>query len=217
MYSFKLISILTGFLFYFCTQGLGAEVPYSNTFYDNTSNDDTYDGNTPIPLQSYVDLLHPLFELLLEQVVIPSDDIRNATEERISTLGRALGDIELIQFLQNIEADRLLLAEIRKQVPNASGEAEVYLARLKDLASRSDPVRLVPFVNRVLAQAGIYFDWLDYEFESDEERITEYYIGGARGFHFALETFKSAVLLTAINRLEIAAKIIRGIYPEELH
>ena len=126
-----------------------------------------------------------------------------------------LGDIDIDTFVKNVEADRLLLAEIRKQVPNKRGEAEVYLARLKILASRSDPIRLVPLVNRVLAQANIYFDWLDYEFESAEERVSEYYIGGARGVHFALEAFKSAVLLTAINRLEMAAKIIREI-PREI-
>ena len=127
-----------------------------------------------------------------------------------------LSFVEVDRFLRGVEADRLLLSEIRKEVPSARGEAEVFLARLKDLASRSDPVRLVPLVNRVLSNSAIYYDWLDGEFGDEEERIIEYYVGGARGFHFALETLKSAILLTAINRLDIAARIIRELDAENL-
>ena len=99
-------------------------------------------------------------------------------------------------------------------MPEARAEAEIYLNRFKNLASRSDPVRLVPLVNRVLSQAPIYFEWLVTDFESEEERVTEYYVGGASGFHFALENFKSAVLLTVINRLDIAARVIRELKSE---
>ncbi len=135
---------------------------------------------------------------------------RSAQQARRVTGGRSmLAYVDIERFLDSLEADRLLVAEIRKQVPEARGEADVFLARLKDLASRSDPVRLVPLVNRVLSNAPMYYDWLDSEFDSEEERIIEYYIGGARGFHFALETFKSSVLLTVINRLDIAGRVIR--------
>ena len=111
-------------------------------------------------------------------------------------------------FIRVLEADRRLLAEIRKEIPQDRSEAEVYLTRLKALASRSDPVRLVPLVNRVLKNAPIFYDWLDTPFQTAEEQITEYYIGGARAFHYSLENFKSAVLLTVINRLEMAAAAI---------
>ena len=139
------------------------------------------------------------------------DQINQTQQQTLRTIGTSrstLKYVDMDQFLQKLESDRLLLAEIRKDVPQGRDEAEVYLVRLKQLASRSDPVRLVPLANRILDNAPIFFDWLDREFESAEEEVTEYYIGGARGFHFALETFKSAARLTVINRLDIAKKVV---------
>ena len=121
------------------------------------------------------------------------------------------GSIEVLAFIKKLESDRLLLVEIRKQVPEDRTEAEIYLQRLKTLASQSDPVRLVPLGNRVLENSITYFDWLVTEFESSEEELYEYYIGGARGFHFALEEFRSAAMFVVINRLEIAARLIRDL------
>lgn len=126
------------------------------------------------------------------------------------------GTLEVLPFIHSLESDRLLLVEIRKQVPEDRMEVEIYLERLKYLSSRSDPVRLVPLVNRVLENSTTYFDWLETEFESPEEELTEYYIGGARSFHFALEEFQSAVMFTIINRLEIAGRLIRDLEAEML-
>ena len=82
------------------------------------------------------------------------------------------------------------------------------LERLKELAEKSDPVRLVPLFDRVLDQAPIYFEWLETEYENQDEQITEYYVGGARGFAFAMENFRSAVFLVIMNRLDIASRVI---------
>ena len=110
-----------------------------------------------------------------------------------------------------MDADRLLLYEIRKETPNERKEAEAYLKGLKELAALSDPVRLVPKATRVLEQAPLYYDWLEKEFKDSAERVSEYYVGGAQGFQIALEEFKSMVLMTVINRLEIAARALREI------
>lgn len=136
--------------------------------------------------------------------------------EAVDASHRSFGPIDINQFIDSLEADRRLLVEIRKEVPTTRREAENYLARLKELSALSDPVRLVPLANRVLSQAPIYFDWVDGEFESQEEQVAEYYIGGARGFHFALEAFKSAVMFTLINRLDIAARLIRNLDSEKM-
>ncbi len=136
--------------------------------------------------------------------------------EAIDASRRSFGPIDINQFIDSLEADRRLLVEIRKEVPTTRNEAENYLVRLKELSTLSDPVRLVPLANRVLSQAPIYFDWVDGEFESQEEQVAEYYIGGARGFHFALEAFKSAVMFTLINRLDIAARLIRELDLEKM-
>lgn len=122
--------------------------------------------------------------------------------------GGQYGDIDIDSFVEKLESDRRLLSEIRKEVPTARGEAELYLSRMKRLAAASDPVRLVPLANKLLSQAPTFFDWLEQEFVNQEERLMEYYIGGAQGFHFALEEFKSAVMLMIINRLDVAAGLL---------
>ena len=61
---------------------------------------------------------------------------------------------------------------------------------------------------KVLDQAPIYFRWLETEYENQDEQITEYYVGGARGFAFAMENFRSAVFFVIMNRLDIASRVI---------
>jgi len=121
---------------------------------------------------------------------------------------RTIESVDATELAERLYADRLLLSEIRKEVPESRREAESYLFRLKDLAGRSDPVRLVPLASRVLDQAPIYFDWLARDFENQNEQVTEYYVGGARGFSFALEKFKTAVMFTIMNRLDVASRLI---------
>ena len=122
---------------------------------------------------------------------------------------RVLGDTEIEDFLAAIEADRRLLSELRKPVPQNREDAVMFLNGLKELAVRADPIRLAIVANRVLEQAPIYFDWLETEFETPQDEVYEYHIGGVQGFSRALEEFQNAVLMTAINRLDIASRIIQ--------
>lgn len=121
---------------------------------------------------------------------------------------RLLDTVDVPGLAEKLEADRLLLSEIRKDVPEAREEAVLYLERLKKLAAESDPVRLAPLFNRVLDHAPIYFEWLETEYDNPDEQVTEYYVGGARGFAFAMENFKSAVFFVIMNRLDIASRVI---------
>lgn len=125
---------------------------------------------------------------------------------------RAMGSMQVQDFLAAIEADRRLLSELRKPVPDNRVAAEMFLNRLKRLAERADPVRLAIVAGRVLEQAPIYFDWLETEFESPQEEISEYYIGGAQGFSRAMKEFENMVLLTTINRLDTASRVIQAFY-----
>ncbi len=117
-------------------------------------------------------------------------------------------EAERTRLLAQIEADRLLLSELRKPVPLVRHEAELYLQRVRELATASDPVRLSLLVHTVIQQAPLYFDWAEREFESPDHRVFEYYIGGARGFHDALEELRKGVLFTVMNRLETLAAVI---------
>jgi hypothetical protein len=146
--------------------------------------------------------------LPLPDVELISISALEAPNPRSTFEGRTLEFVDTIELVGKLDVDRLLLSEIRKPVPNMRSEAEIYLFRLKNLAGRSDPVRLVPLVDRLLDQAPIYFDWLDREFENQDEELMEYYVGGARGFSFALENFKNAVMFAIINRLDVASRVI---------
>jgi len=119
------------------------------------------------------------------------------------------------RLLAQIEADRQLLSELRKPVPIVRAEAELYLQRLRELATASDPVRLSLLVHTVIQQAPLYFDWAEKEFENPDERVFEYYVGGARGFHDALEELRKGVLLTVINRLDTLADFVESLPTDE--
>lgn len=141
----------------------------------------------------------------LELISIAAKD---APIPRSANPNRTLDAVNPADFAKRLDADRLLLSEIRKIVPESRVEAESYLDRLKVLAEKSDPLRLAPLADRLLDQAPIYFDWLDREFENQDEQVMEYYVGGARGFSFALENFKTAVMFTIMNRLDVASRVI---------
>jgi len=159
-------------------------------------------GDTLLPDEPRIDLLADTFPLIRAE---------NAVQPQPRNPRRILDSVEISILADKLEADRLLLAEIRKEVPEAREEAELYLMRLKVLAEKSDPVRLAPLFDRVLDQAPIYFKWLETEYEDQDEQLTEYYVGGARGFAFAMENFKSAVFLVIINRLDIASRVISAL------
>ena len=109
-----------------------------------------------------------------------------------------------------IEADRRLLAELRKEIPYDRAEAELYLRRIRELAAISDPVALVPVANNVIRQAPALFEWLETEYDDPDERARDYYIGGSWAFHRRFEAFRKAVLLTVIRRLDAIGYILQG-------
>lgn len=139
---------------------------------------------------------------------------RTKAEAALEAAWAALGSLEHAGFVAGMESDRMLLAELRKDLPETRAEAEVYLARLKALAGLSDPVRLVPRADRLLEQAPLFYTWLEKSFKTEAERITEYYVGGASGFQTAFELFQNAVLFTVINRLDVASRALRAIDSE---
>ncbi len=113
-------------------------------------------------------------------------------------------------LMVRVESDRRLLAELRKQVPHDRLEAELYLKRIRELAAISDPIRLVPMANNVIRQAPALFEWLETEYDDDDERARDYYIGGSWAFHRRFEAFKNAVMLTVINRLDTLAYYVQN-------
>jgi hypothetical protein len=101
-----------------------------------------------------------------------------------------------------LEADRLLLIELRKEIPAARDEAEAYLERLRMLAQRSDPARLGPLTDRVLDAAPAWLDWRDTTYATQAEASAAYISTGATAFDEKMAEFRDAILLSVATRLD---------------
>jgi hypothetical protein len=108
----------------------------------------------------------------------------------------------LTSQVAQFEADRILLTELRKELPETRGEAETYLERLRRLGLVADPVRLAPLASRMMEVAPVFLDWRHTTFANAEARSRAFAESGAHGFPTALTNFRNAVLLSASNRIE---------------
>ena len=101
-----------------------------------------------------------------------------------------------------MEADRQLLVELRKPLPEERTTAEAYLARIQELAILSDPARLGQPASRVLETAPVFLDWRHREFATPAEREAAFLTSGAAGFNEDFQELERAILLTVANRLD---------------
>jgi FtsZ-binding cell division protein ZapB len=101
-----------------------------------------------------------------------------------------------------LEADRQLLFELRKDLPETRPEAEVQIARMQDLALSSDPQRLGRLVDRISDSAPAFLDWRFGEHASSQEFTQAYVETGANAFDGAMDDFRSEVLMSVANRLD---------------
>lgn len=119
------------------------------------------------------------------------------SQQQASKLGTRLG--ELSGFL---EADRSLLLELRKNLPDGRSEAETYLERLQALALKSDPARLGTVVRRLKEAAPAFLNWRDKQFGTQEEAAQAFVQSGAQAFRGAMSNFNEAILLSVVNHIE---------------
>jgi len=101
-----------------------------------------------------------------------------------------------------MEADRQLLVELRKPIPDVRDSAEAYLERLRRLSVVSDPARLGQPSSRLLETAPIFLDWRDGTYTSQGERDAAFVASGASGFSTDFDDLQKAILLTVANRLD---------------
>ncbi len=101
-----------------------------------------------------------------------------------------------------LEADRKLLVELRKNLPDTRPEAEAQLQRLRDLALSSDPAKLGRLIDRVEDAAPAFLDWRFKQFTSTQEATQAYVTSGANAFDSSMTEFRSGVLLSVANRLD---------------
>jgi len=106
------------------------------------------------------------------------------------------------ELYEPLEADRQLLFELRKGLPETRPEAEAQLERLRDLALASDPASLGQLVDRVTDTAPAFLDWRFGDFSTTQEFSSAYVESGANAFDTSMEEFRSEVLRSVANRLD---------------
>lgn len=136
---------------------------------------------------------------LEEQLAASQAEVRALTAER-DRLAALLSAFD--SMYAPMEADRQLLVELRKPLPEERAVAEAYLGRIQQLAVTSDPARLGQPAARILETAPVYLDWRDREFTSTGERDAAFLSSGAAGFGTDFDELKNAILLTVANRLD---------------
>jgi ABC-type transporter Mla subunit MlaD len=116
---------------------------------------------------------------------------------------RLASSIERFDALYDpLEADRQLLFELRKQMPETRPEAEAQLARIRSLALAADPQRLGQLVDRVDETAPAFLDWRFGQFESSADFSTAYVESGANAFDASFDELRSEALMSVANRLD---------------
>lgn len=108
----------------------------------------------------------------------------------------------LLALRDSLEADRLLLAELRKDVPTTREEGEAFVSQVLDLALRSDPVGVGVIASRVREAAPAWFEWRATEYPTAQEAADAYARSGAAAFDTAWANLHDAALLTVVNRLD---------------
>jgi chromosome segregation ATPase len=129
----------------------------------------------------------------LQQVV---DDLSSERDRLAASLGH------FDELYESLEADRQLLFELRKGVPETRPEAEAQLARIRSLALMSNPSRLGQLVDRVDQAAPAFFEWRFADFGSSEEATAAYIDSGANAYDSTMTEFRNEVLMSVANRLD---------------
>lgn len=130
-----------------------------------------------------------------------------AAEARIAELeaenGRLRGFLLTWEDLYDpMEADRQLLLELRKDLPDDEAAARAYIERIRDLAFRSDPARLSQDAVRLMETAPTWLDWRFGEYADDTARAAEYLRSGAAGFDQNLRELRDTALLVAAGHID---------------
>ena len=136
--------------------------------------------------------------------------------EEIETLQEQVTDLEnrppvldvegLDQLQDQLEADRLLLVELRREDPETREDAEHYWATIKRIAVKSDPA-LSPKADEVTRDLPAYYDWIEREFVSTREAQISYLLTGAAAYGESVDGFWSAFLMVVIDRIDALGRL----------
>ena len=150
------------------------------------------------------------------RAIVADLDARNVQLESDNTsLQRTVDDLaserdELARSLHRfddaydaLEADRQLLFELRKGLPETRPEAEAQLERMRSAgAARRTPPAWARSSTASAEAAPAFFEWRFTEFTSADEATQAYIDSGANAFDSSMTDFRNEVLLSVANRLD---------------
>ncbi len=143
-------------------------------------------------------------------------DLEDAQNEvrRLEDLERrqaAVLDLGLLK--DQLDADRLLLVEMRREVPNTKDEAEHLWGNIRDLAQRSEN-SLGSKVDDVTRALPTYYNWRSRaqagDFATDDEAFLTYQLIGAGEFEASIDEFWRAFQLVLIDRAGVISSLAGG-------
>ena len=133
------------------------------------------------------------------------------SEDELSNMNIRLNS--LTKTIEKFENDKLLLIELRKEIPSSRAEAHNHWERVKDIAVVSDPT-LGPKIDKVISMIDAYYDWLDQQpgvNSTDTDFfnwIVEGNISGAINYTSEIGKFQNDALLAVIIRMDAAISLI---------
>jgi hypothetical protein len=129
-------------------------------------------------------------------------------EAQVGSLSQQLAALKKVpppqQFTTLVDGlanDRLLLVEMRKDLPENRTDARRYWQGIKDTSVRSNP-SLGPLADKVLNAIPAYYSWKERSYPSEEDKQLNYVLTGASVYDTASRDFWNAVLKTAIDRID---------------
>ena len=106
------------------------------------------------------------------------------------------------------EKHRLLLVEMRRDVPTTREEARAYWSNLKSIAADADPALVTP-INRIILRIDNYFDWDERQpslsVSVDDNYLSwleSYSLSGASEYGAYVDVFTKDAMLAIINQLD---------------
>lgn len=181
-------------------------VPASATAMDTGTAEVEPAGPDGVVATATIDELRTLVEDLTnanDELIASNTDLQATVDSLAAERDRLAASMDRFDALyQPIEADRKLLFELRKSMPETRPEAERQLERIRDYALTSDPQGLGQLVDRVDETAPAFLDWRFGEFESTAEFSAAYVETGANAFDSSFDELRSEALRTVANRLD---------------
>ena len=120
--------------------------------------------------------------------------------------------VSIKSVILRFDNDKLLLVEIRKEIPQTRNEAQQHWKNVKTIALQTDS-SLGPAIDKVITKIDPYYDWiakLD-NVTNDEEYINwiiEGQLSGAYTYSDEIVEFRNDALLAVIIRMDAALSLI---------